>query len=163
MFGGGEQKARKLAKETWNHVSCCSKGSHGNFPPWNPLPALSSPTAAPAHREDTELPVVPASAVFGVRLLESAIISLVCDLHLLGTCLSLKKAAATWRRWQTWANQWGFWEDPPPSWRTRSALLLPVRLRILRLWQESYLLLRPPQPLRLGTHQDSALTPACES
>lgn len=32
--------------------------------PRNPLPALSSPTAAPAHREDAELPVVPTSAVF---------------------------------------------------------------------------------------------------
>lgn len=61
----------------------------------NPLPALSSPTAAPAHREDAELSVVPTSAVFWVRLLESTVISLVCDLHLLGTCSPLKKAAAT--------------------------------------------------------------------
>lgn len=61
--------------------------------PGNPLLALSSPTAAPAHRE--ELPVVPTSAVLGVRLSESTIISLVCDLHLLGTCFPLKKAAAT--------------------------------------------------------------------
>lgn len=64
--------------------------------PRNPLPALSSPTAAPAHREDAELPVVPTSAVLGVRLSESTLISLVCDLHFLGTCFPLKKAAASY-------------------------------------------------------------------